>query len=283
MDVAQVYPIQDEGDLEARLVGMRPNARQVAEVLGAEGRDEHDVPKVWVALQSKDWISAGTEIGLPLIDDVAKFQALGDYGLALSPAGSGPVIQRMTLEEKAEIVVTLSWISDCFETVETRVASIYDFGTRSLFFVRRNSRTGPPLLWQPRELPYELGAPQRSLGGKCLLSLACCLVRVPLAVHQLRSSRREQSCGGWSRSCAASSRVSVLSGRIQSIRTILDWRVVLNQTTDVSGAASTTVFDRGYAQTQREEAVVLKNARQHRESLADEAKRQNGGGRGRGE
>ena len=44
---------------------------------------------------------------------------------------------------------------------------------------------------------------------------------------------------------------------------------ILNQSTDVSGAASTTVFNRWYAQT----AVVLKNARQHREELANEAKR----------
>ena len=36
-----------------------------------------------------------------------RFQVLGDHGLALSPASSEPVIiQRMTLEEKAEIVVT---------------------------------------------------------------------------------------------------------------------------------------------------------------------------------
>ena len=57
---------------------------------------------------------------------------------------------------------------------------------------------------------------------------------------------------------------------------------VLNQTTDVSGAASTTVFNRWYAQTQRDEAVVLKNARQHFEEVANEAKRQNGGDRGKG-
>ena len=44
------------------------NARQIDEVLGAEGMDEDEVPKVWVAIQSKDWISAGTEVGLPLID-----------------------------------------------------------------------------------------------------------------------------------------------------------------------------------------------------------------------
>ena len=57
---------------------------------------------------------------------------------------------------------------------------------------------------------------------------------------------------------------------------------VFIQTTDVLGGASTTVFNRWYAQTQRDEAAVLKNARQHREELADEAKRQNGGGRRRG-
>ena len=105
-----------EGDLEARLVGMRRDARQIAEVLGAEGRDEDEVSKVWVAIQSKDWISAGTEVGLLLIDGATRFQALGDYGLALSLAGSEPVIiQRMTLEEKAEIVVTLSWTFECSE------------------------------------------------------------------------------------------------------------------------------------------------------------------------
>ena len=38
VDVAQVYPLQDEGDLEARLVGMGCTARQIAEVLSAEGR-----------------------------------------------------------------------------------------------------------------------------------------------------------------------------------------------------------------------------------------------------
>ena len=107
VDVALVYPFQDEGDLEARLVGMRRNARQLAELLGAEGMGEDEVPKVWVAIQSKDSILAGTEVGVPLIDDVPRFQALGDCGLALSPAGSEPVIiQRMTLEEKAEIVAT---------------------------------------------------------------------------------------------------------------------------------------------------------------------------------
>ena len=55
---------------------------------------------------------------------------------------------------------------------------------------------------------------------------------------------------------------------------------VLNQASDMSGAASTTVVNRWYAQTQRDESVVLKNARQHREEVADEAKRQNGGGEG---
>ena len=52
---------------------------------------------------------------------------------------------------------------------------------------------------------------------------------------------------------------------------------VLKHTTDVSGAASTAVFNRWNAQTQREDA-----AGQHREELANEAKRQNGGGRGKG-
>ena len=107
MDAAQIYSFQDEGKLEARLVEMRRNARQIAEVLGAEGVDEDEVPKAWVAIQSKDWISAGTEVDSPLTNDVARFQALGDYGLLLSPTGSEPVIiQRMTFEEKTEIVVT---------------------------------------------------------------------------------------------------------------------------------------------------------------------------------
>ena len=106
MDATQIYSFQDEGNLEARLVGMRRNARQIAKVLGAEGVDEDKVPKAREAIQSKDWIS-GTGVGPPLTDDVARFQALGDYGLLLSPTGSEPVIfQRMTLEEKTEILVT---------------------------------------------------------------------------------------------------------------------------------------------------------------------------------
>ena len=100
VDEAQHFSFQDEGNLEARLVEMRRNARQIAEVLGGEGVDEDEVPKAWVAIQSKDWISAGTEVGPPLTDDVARFQALGDYGLLDSPTGTEPVItQRMTLEE----------------------------------------------------------------------------------------------------------------------------------------------------------------------------------------
>ena len=76
---------------------MRRTARQIAEVLGAEGMDEDVVLKVWVAILSKDWISAGTEVGLPLIDDATRVQALGDHGLALSPGGSEQVIiQRVT-------------------------------------------------------------------------------------------------------------------------------------------------------------------------------------------
>ena len=37
VDAAQVYLFQDEGDLDARLLVMRRTARQLAEVLGAEG------------------------------------------------------------------------------------------------------------------------------------------------------------------------------------------------------------------------------------------------------
>ena len=85
VDAAQIYFFQNEGNLEARLVEMRHNARQIAEVLGAEGVDQDEVPNAWVAIQSTDWISAGTEVGPPLTDDVARFQALGDDGLLLSP------------------------------------------------------------------------------------------------------------------------------------------------------------------------------------------------------
>ena len=86
---------------------LRRTARQIAEVLGAEGVEEDDVPKVWVATQSKDWFSAGTEVGQPLIGDDTRFQTLGEYGLALSPTVTEPVItQRMTMEEKAEFVGT---------------------------------------------------------------------------------------------------------------------------------------------------------------------------------
>ena len=56
---------------------------------------------------SRYWISEGTELVLPITDDVARFQALGDCGLLLSPTGSEPVIiLRMTMEEKTDIVVT---------------------------------------------------------------------------------------------------------------------------------------------------------------------------------
>ena len=57
---------------------------------------------------------------------------------------------------------------------------------------------------------------------------------------------------------------------------------VLNQTTDVSGAASTTVFNRRYVQTRRDEAVVSKNAWRHREESANAAKQQIEGSRGEG-
>ena len=49
----------------------------------------------------------------------------------------------MTLEEK--------WISECLEIVVIRVVvDIYDFEMRSLFFVRRNSKTGPTSVVVPR-------------------------------------------------------------------------------------------------------------------------------------
>ena len=57
---------------------------------------------------------------------------------------------------------------------------------------------------------------------------------------------------------------------------------VLNQTTDVCGAASTTVFNRRYVQTQRDEAVVSKNAWRHRDESANAAKQQIEGSRGEG-
>ena len=39
VDAAQIYSFQDEGDLEARLHGMRRTARQIADVLVDFGRD----------------------------------------------------------------------------------------------------------------------------------------------------------------------------------------------------------------------------------------------------
>ena len=95
VDAAQIYSFHDEGNLEAQFIRMRCNVRQIAEVVGAEGADEDEVPKVWVAIQSKDWISAGTEVGLPPIFNFPRFQALGDYDLLLSPTGSEPVIMRL--------------------------------------------------------------------------------------------------------------------------------------------------------------------------------------------
>ena len=56
---------------------------------------------------------------------------------------------------------------------------------------------------------------------------------------------------------------------------------VLNQTTDLSGAATTAVFNRWYTQIQRDEAAVLMNARQHCEELDSEVKRQTRGGGGK--
>ena len=57
---------------------------------------------------------------------------------------------------------------------------------------------------------------------------------------------------------------------------------VLNQTTDLSGAATTAVFNRWQAQIERDEAAVLMNTRQHCEELDSEVKLQTGGGRARG-
>ena len=86
---------------------MQRTASQIADVLGAERVEEDEVPKVWVVIQSKDWISAGTEVSQPLIGDDTRFQTLGEYGLALSSTGSEPVIvQCMTMEENAEFVGT---------------------------------------------------------------------------------------------------------------------------------------------------------------------------------
>ena len=99
VDAAHFYPFQDEGDLEARLLVKRRTARQIAEVLGAEGVEGDEFPKVWVAIQSKGWISAGTEVSQPLIDDNTRFQTLGEYGLVLWPTGSELVItQHLTKE-----------------------------------------------------------------------------------------------------------------------------------------------------------------------------------------
>ena len=65
---------------------MRRNARQIAEVLGAQGVDEDEVPGSGRGPEGigdypvKGLDSTGTEVGLPLIDDVVRFQVLGDYG-----------------------------------------------------------------------------------------------------------------------------------------------------------------------------------------------------------
>ena len=225
VNAAQVYPLQDEGDLEARLLVMRRTARQIAEVLGAEDMNEDEVSKVWVAVQSKDWISAGSEVSLPLIDDVTRFHVLGDYGLALSLAGSEPVIiQRMTLEEEAEFVGTpqldLRVLGDNrnqggrrHRRLRNAVALLREtefedwphLGSRATKEFLTSMRDGSGNLenyhtnWVRRSGASEGGAICRS--------------------HA--SLRREQSCGGWSRSCAASFRMSVPFGRTQSIRITL--------------------------------------------------------------
>ena len=78
VDAAQVYSFQDEGDLKARLLVMHCTARQIAKVLGVEVVDEDEVLKIRVAVQSKGWISAGTEVSLPLIDDDRRFQGVSE-------------------------------------------------------------------------------------------------------------------------------------------------------------------------------------------------------------
>ena len=164
MDVAQVYPFRMKGilrlDLLECVVVLAKSLRFVA-----EGMDEDEVPKVMVAIQSKDWILAGTEVGLPLIDDVTKFQAPGDYGLALSSAGSEPVIvQRMTLEEKAEIVVTphqggrrhLPFRDAVALLRETELKEWPHLGSRGTKEFLTSIRDGSGKLEKP---PHELGAP----------------------------------------------------------------------------------------------------------------------------
>ena len=168
--------------LRLDLLGCVLMLAKVAEVLGADCMDEHDVPKVWVALQSKDWISAGTEIGLPLIDDVAKFQALGDYGLPLSPAGSEPVIQRMTLEEKAEIVVT--------PQLDLRLLrDSRDLGRRHLRF-----RDAVALLRQEFEdWPTSAVAPRRSFSRASVTSLATSRTTIRIGCSAAESRREVPS------------------------------------------------------------------------------------------
>ena len=282
VDAAQVYPFQDQGDLDARPLVMRRTARQLAEVLGAEGMDEDEISKVWVAVQSKDWISAGTEVGLPLTDDVTRFQVLCDYGLALSPTGPEPVIvQHMTLEEKSEFVGTpqanLRVLGDSRDQGGRRHLRFRDavalpretefedwphLGSRATKEFLTNIRDGSGNLenyhtnWVRRSGVTEGSAVCHSH------AILCESLRLFISYDQVD--------------------VSNLAGVEQIVRRIVqDERAVrknpkhpdysglefvLNQTTDVSGAASTAVFNRWYAKAQRDEAVVLKNARQRNQA-----------------
>ena len=95
------YSFQDERNLEAQLIRRR-NGRQIVEVVGAEGVDD-EVPNVWVAIQSKTgfwqepkWVSCSPM----MLPDSRPFVVIANWI-------GGVIIQRMTLEEKAEIVMTL--------------------------------------------------------------------------------------------------------------------------------------------------------------------------------
>ena len=84
------------------------------------------------------------------------------------------------------------------------VVDIYDFEMRSPFFETEiedwhhlGSRGAKEFLTSIRdgsgkfENYHTMGVPKRRLRGKCCMSLACHLVRVPPVVHKLRSSGRE--------------------------------------------------------------------------------------------
>ena len=208
-------------------------------------------------------------------------------GRSNTPIGSEPVIsQRMTLEEKTESVVT--------SQLDLRVLgdSRDQGGRRYLRF-----RDAVALL---RETEFEDWPHLRSRATKEFLTS----IRDGSGNLQnyhtnwmYRSGVLEGSAVCHSHAilckslrlffCYDQVDVSDLAGVEQIVRRIIqDKRAVrknpkhpdysgqefvLNQTTDVTGAASTAVFNRWYAQTQRDKAVVLKNARQHREELANEA------------